>query len=412
MESRKVVITGMGMVTAVGNDRESTWEALKAGKNGIAPLELMDTEGFKVGFGGEVKNFDPLEAMDAKEARKADRFCQLAMGAAKQAMDQADIKEVADSYRAGVILGSGIGGMLTFEEQHSKLINRGPRGVSPMFIPMMIGDMASGLVSIRYGFRGANYCTVSACASGGHAIGSAYDQIILGHADVMIAGGAEAAICPMAVAGFANMRALSTRGDSPETASRPFDKDRDGFVLGEGAGVMVLESEEHAIARGATIYGEICGYGMTGDAYHMTQPDTEGRGALGSMTQAIRTSGISADQIGYINAHGTSTFFNDKIESGAIRKVFGDHADVLKVSSTKSMIGHLLGAAGAVEAVITALALKEGILPPTINYTTPDPECDLFYCPNVAVKQDVDYALSNSFGFGGHNMTLCIGARR
>jgi len=281
-----------------------------------------------------------------------------------------------------------------------------------MFIPMMIGDMASGLVSIRYGFRGANYCTVSACASGGHAIGSAYDQIILGHADVMIAGGAEAAVCSMALAGFANMRALSSRNDDPATASRPFDKERDGFVLGEGAGIMILESEEHALARGATIYGEMCGYGMTGDAYHMTQPDTEGRGAFGSMTQALRTSGISPDQVGYINAHGTSTFFNDKIESGAIRKVFGDHADVLKVSSTKSMIGHLLGAAGAVEAVITTLALKEGILPPTINYTTPDPECDLFYCPNEAVKQEVDYALSNSFGFGGHNMTLCIGARR
>ncbi len=412
MESRKVVITGMGMVTAVGNDRDSTWEALKTGTNGIAPLVLMDTEGFKVNFGGEVKNFDPLEAMDAKEARKADRFCQLAMAAAVQAMDQADIKELSDSYRAGVIIGSGIGGMLTFEEQHSKLINRGARGVSPMFIPMMIGDMASGLVSIRYGFRGANYCTLSACASGGHALGSAYDQIILGHADVMIAGGAEAAVCPMALAGFANMKALSTRNDNPAAASRPFDKDRDGFVLGEGAGILVLESEEHAMNRGATIYGEVCGYGMTGDAYHMTQPDTEGRGAFGSMSQALRTSGIKAVQVGYINAHGTSTHFNDKIESGAIRQVFGDHAANLKVSSTKSMIGHLLGAAGAVEAVITTLALKEGILPPTINYNTPDPECDLFYCPNEAVKQEVDFALSNSFGFGGHNVTLCLGARR
>ncbi len=412
MESRKVVITGMGMVTAVGNDRDSSWEALKAGKNGIAPLTILDTEGFKVNFGGEVKNFDPLEAMDPKEARKADRFCQLAMAAAKQAMDQADIKELADSYRAGVIIGSGIGGMLTFEEQHAKLMKRGPRAVSPMFIPMMIGDMASGLVSIRYGFRGANYCTVSACASGGHAIGSAYDQIILGHADVMIAGGAEAAVCSMAVAGFANMKALSNSNDNPAGASRPFDLNRNGFVLGEGAGMMVLETEEHAIARGATIYGEVCGYGMTGDAYHMTQPDTEGRGAFGSMSQAIRTSGINSDQVGYINAHGTSTYFNDKIESAAIRKVFGDHADNLKVSSTKSMIGHLLGAAGAVEAVITTLALKEGILPPTINYETPDPECDLFYCPNEAVKHEVDYALSNSFGFGGHNMTLCFGARR
>ncbi|MCP4290447.1 MAG: beta-ketoacyl-ACP synthase II [bacterium] len=410
--SRKVVITGMGMVNALSSNRDTSWEALKAGKNGIAPLELMDTEGFKVNFGGEATDFDPLTVMDAKEARKADRFCQLAMASSVQAMDQAGITDLADPYRAGVIIGSGIGGMLTFEEQHSRLIKRGPRGVSPMFIPMMIGDMASGLVSIRYGFRGANYCTVSACASGGHAIGSAYDQIILGHADVMLAGGSEAAVCPMAVAGFANMKALSSSNDNPTGASRPFDKDRNGFVLGEGSGMLVLEEEEHAKARGATIYGEICGYGMTGDAFHMTQPDSEGRGAFGSMSQAIRTSGIQAHQVGYINAHGTSTHFNDKIESGAIRKVFGEHADNLKISSTKSMIGHLLGAAGAVEAVITTLALKEGILPPTINYETPDPECDLFYCPNEAVKTEVDYALSNSFGFGGHNVTLCIGARR
>ncbi len=412
MDSRKVVITGLGMVTAVGNDRDTSWKALKLGQNGIAPLKNFDTEGFKVNFGGEVKNFDPEEVMDAKEARKADRFCQLGMSAAVQAMAQADLKEVADPYRAGVIIGSGIGGMFTFEEQHSRLIKRGPRGVSPMFIPMMIGDMAAGLVSIRFGFRGANYCTVSACASGGHAIGSAYDQIKLGHADVMITGGAEASVCPMALAGFANMRALSTRNEDPARASRPFDKNRDGFILGEGAGILVLEAEEHALARGAKILGEICGYGMTGDAYHMTQPDTEGRGAFGSMTQALRTSGLTVDQVGYINAHGTSTFFNDKVESAAIRKVFGEHADQLKISSTKSMIGHLLGAAGAVEAVITTLALNEGILPPTINYETPDPECDLFYCPNEAVKQDVHYALSNSFGFGGHNVTLCFGARR
>lgn len=412
MESRKVVITGLGMINSVGNDRDSCWEALKAGKNGIAPIQNFDTEGFKVTFAGEVKDFDPQDVMDAKEARKADRFCQLAMSAAVQAMEQADIKEIADSYRAGVIIGSGIGGMITFEQQHSKLMNRGPRGVSPMFIPMMIGDMASGLVSIRYGFRGANYCTVSACASGGHAIGSAYDQILLGHADVMICGGAEASVSPMALAGFANMKALSTRNDDPAKACRPFDKDRDGFILGEGAGILVLESEEHALARGAEILGEFCGYGMTGDAYHMTQPDTEGRGAFGSMTQALRTSGLKPEQVGYINAHGTSTYFNDKVESGAIRQVFGAHADNIKVSSTKSMIGHLLGAAGAVEAVITTLALKEGVLPPTMNYETPDPECDLFYCPNKAIEEKVNFAFSNSFGFGGHNVTLSFGARR
>ena len=412
MEHRKVVITGLGMVTAVGNDRDTTWAALKAGQNGIGPIENFDTEDFKVNFAGEVKDFDPTTFMDPKDARKADRFCQLAVGASVQAMEQAGITELEDPYRAGVIIGSGIGGMLTFEEQHSKLINRGPRGVSPMFIPMMIGDMASGLVSIRYGFRGANFCTVSACASGGHAIAAAYDQIVLGHADVMITGGAEAAVCPMALAGFANMRALSTRNDDPATASRPFDAERDGFVLGEGAGTLVIEAEEHALKRGANILGYLRGYGATGDAYHMTQPDNEGIGALGSMRQALRTSGLKPEQIGYINAHGTSTHFNDKIESLAIRTVFGEHADKLKVSSTKSMVGHLLGAAGAIEAAITTLALKEGILPPTINYTNPDAECDLFYCPNEAIAEEVDFALSNSFGFGGHNVTLCFGAAR
>jgi 3-oxoacyl-[acyl-carrier-protein] synthase II len=401
----------MGMVNAVGQDRETSWQALKAGQNGIAPLENFDTEGFKVHFGGEVKGFDPGVAMDPKEVRKADRFSQLAMVAAHEAMQQSGFENPEDPFRAGVIIGSGIGGMLTFEEQHSRLINRGARGVSPMFIPMMIGDMAAGLVSIRYGFKGANYCTVSACASGGHAIGAAYDQIMLGHADVMISGGAEAAICPMALAGFANMKALSTRNDDPQTASRPFDLERDGFVLGEGAGILVLESEEHARARGAAILGEITGYGMTGDAYHMTQPDNDGLGAIGSMQQAMRTSGIEPGQVGYINAHGTSTPFNDKGESKAIRTVFGDHADTLKVSSTKSMIGHLLGAAGAVEAVITTMALKDGILPPTINLMNPDPECDLDYCANKAVETKVEYALSNSFGFGGHNMTLCFKAR-
>ena len=412
MEPRKVVITGMGMITAVGNDRASSWEALRAGRNGIAPLESLDTTEFKVTFGGEAKGFDPEVAMDAKEVRKADRFCHFAMASAQEAMQQAGLEGPEDPFRAGVIIGSGIGGMLTFEEQHSKLINRGPRGVSPMFIPMMIGDMASGLVSIRYGFKGANYCTVSACASGGHAIGAAYDQIKLGHADVMITGGAEAAICPMALSGFANMKALSSRNDDPATASRPFDKERDGFVLGEGAGALVLESEEHALARGAAIYGEIVGYGMTGDAYHMTQPDTEGTGAIGSMRQALRTAGIEPGQVGYINAHGTSTYFNDKGETLAIKQVFGDHAYGLKVSSTKSMIGHLLGAAGAVEAVITTLALNQGVLPPTINLKNPDPDCDLDYCPNQAVEQEVEFALSNSFGFGGHNVTLCFRARR
>ena len=412
MAATRVVITGMGMLTAVGLDRKSSWEALVAGANGVAPIQGMDLEGFKTTFAAQVKGFDPETCMDPKDARKADRFVQFAMAAAVEAMEQAGLEEPGDPFRAGVIIGSGIGGMQTFEDQHTRFINRGARAVSPLFIPMMISDMASGMVSIRYGFRGANYCTVSACASGGHAIGAAYDQIVLGHADVMIAGGAEAAITNMALSGFGNMKALSTRNDEPEKASRPFDVDRDGFVLGEGAGIMVLESEEHARGRGAAILGEVCGYGMTGDAYHMTQPDTEGRGAVGSMTQAVRTSGIKPHQVDYINAHGTSTFFNDKVETGAIKQVFGDHSSKLKISSTKSMIGHLLGAAGGVEAVITALALHHGVIPPTINLDNQDPDCDLDYCANQAVKQDLEFALSNSFGFGGHNVTLCLRARR
>ncbi len=419
MAARSVVVTGLGMVTAVGLDRDSSWEAMVAGRGGVAPLQGFDNlTDYKTTFAAQVKGLDPETVMDPKEARKADRFVHLAMAASAQAVEQAGLAEagagwsVAESYRAGVIIGSGIGGMATFEEQHGKLVARGPRAVSPLFIPMMIGDMAAGLVSIRYGFRGANYCTVSACASGGHAIGAAFDQIRLGKADVMICGGSEAAVCPMALSGFANMKALSSRNDEPHRASRPFDRDRDGFVLGEGAGILVLESEEHALARGAKIYGRICGYGMTGDAYHMTQPDNDGTGAIGSMTQAIQDAGINASQVGYINAHGTSTHFNDMVETRAIKSVFGDHAQKLKISSTKSMIGHLLGAAGGVEAVVTILALHEGILPPTINLENPDPECDLDYCAQVAVKQDVEYALSNSFGFGGHNVTLCIGARR
>lgn len=407
----------MGMVTAVGLDRDSTWEAMVAGRGGVATLVGFENlADYKTTFAAQVKGLDPEKVMDPKEARKADRFVHLAMAAAAQAMEQAGFVDAsgpklpADAFRAGVIIGSGIGGMNTFEEQHSKLIARGPRAVSPLFIPMMISDMAAGLVSIRYGFRGANYCTVSACASGGHAIGAAFDQIRLGKADVMICGGTEAAVCSMALSGFANMKALSSRNDEPHRASRPFDRDRDGFVLGEGAGIIVLESEEHARARGATVHGRLCGYGMTADAYHMTQPDNEGLGAIGSMNGALADAGLRPEQIGYINAHGTSTHFNDLVETRAIKSVFGEHARSLKISSTKSMVGHLLGAAGGVEAVVTVLALREGVLPPTINLENPDPECDLDYCPNTAVKRKVEFALSNSFGFGGHNVTLCFGA--
>ncbi len=412
MESRRVVVTGIGIVTAVGLDRESTWQSMKAGVSGGGTITSRDTEGFKTTIAAELKGFDPTAFMDPKEARKADRFAQIAVAAAAEAMAQAGDPVPEDPYRAGVIIGSGIGGMLTFEAQHSRFVKRGARGVSPLFIPMMIGDMAAGLVSIRYGYRGANFCTVSACASGGHAIGAAYDRIAMGQADIMITGGSEAAVCDMALSGFGNMKALSTRNDDPATASRPFDADRDGFVIGEGGAILVLESEAHARARGAEILGEVCGYGMTGDAYHMTQPDNDGIGAIGSMQGALDMAGLAPEDVGYINAHGTSTHFNDKIESLAIRKVFGGHADRLKISSTKSMVGHLLGGAGAVEAAVTLLALAEGVLPPTINYQTPDPECDLDYCPNESVRADVTFALSNSFGFGGHNVTLCLRSSR
>jgi 3-oxoacyl-[acyl-carrier-protein] synthase II len=412
VNTRKVVITGMGLVTPVGLNRDDSWAAMIAGKCGIGPITAFDTEAFRTRISGAVDEFDPHVVMEPKEARKADRFTQFAVVAAEEAMQQSGNPQPKDSYRAGVIVASGIGGMITFETQHTRMIQRGPRMVSPLFIPMMIADMASGLISIRYGFRGPNYSTVSACASGGHAIASAFDQIRLGQADLMITGGTEAAICPMALAGFGSMKALSTRNEEPEKASRPFDIQRDGFVIGEGAGILILEAEEHAEARGATIYGEVIGYGMTGDAFHMTQPDEDGKGAFGSMTGSLAVAGLQPEDIDYINAHGTSTHFNDKIETKAIRKVFGSHADRLAVSSTKSMIGHLLGAAGGVETVVTALALRHGVIPPTLNLDEPDPECDLDYCPHEAVKRDMEYAISNSFGFGGHNVTVCLKARR
>lgn len=407
MERRRVVITGLGLITAVGLTRDETWAAIRAGANGVGPITAFDTSEYKVHFGAEVKDFDPTSVMDPKDARKADRYSQFAVCAAQEAVDQAAFGDI-DPERAGVMIGSGIGGMLTFEEQHSKLVGRGPSRVSPLFIPMMIADMATGLVSIRFGYRGPNYTTVSACASAGHALVASAMHIQLGDADVMITGGAEASVSPMALAGFAHMKALSGRNDDPATASRPFDAGRDGFVLGEGAGVIVLEELEHARARGATILAEMVGYGATGDAYHMTQPENEGNGMRNAMRLAVESAGIELSSVGYINTHGTSTPFNDKIETKAIRDLFGAHADELAVSSTKSMTGHLLGAAGGVETALTALALRDGVLPPTINYETPDPDCDLFVCPNEAVERDVAYALSNSFGFGGHNVSLCF----
>jgi len=407
MDRRRVVITGIGMITAVGLTREETWQGIIAGRNGVGPITSFDTSDFKVTFAAEVKDFDPTVAMDLKDSRKADRYAQFAVCAAVEAVAQAAPSDI-DPERAGVMIGSGIGGMLTFEAQHGRLVARGPSRVSPMFIPMMIADMATGLVSIRFGYKGPNYATVSACASAGHAVVASAMHIMLGDADLMVTGGAEASVSPMSLAGFANMKALSTRNDDPQHASRPFDVGRDGFVLGEGAGIIVLEEMERAKARGADILAEVAGYGATGDAYHMTQPENEGNGMRNAMRLALETAGITPADVGYINAHGTSTPFNDKIETKAIRDLFGTHADTLAVSSTKSMTGHLLGAAGGVETAFTTLALKNGILPPTINHETSDPECDLFVCPNEAVKRDVEYALSNSFGFGGHNVSLCL----
>ncbi|MFH1845724.1 MAG: beta-ketoacyl-ACP synthase II [bacterium] len=409
MSQRRVVVTGLGMITAVGLDTPATWQALLAGHNGVDKIQSFPVDEYRTTFAAEVKGFDAATVMGPKDARKADRFCQFAVCAAEEAMAMAQPGEI-DPQRAGVIIGSGIGGMITFETQHARLLNGGPRRVSPLFIPMMIGDMAAGLVSIRYGYKGPNYATVSACASSGHAIAAAYDQIVKGNSDLIITGGTEATICPMALAGFGAMKALSTRNDDPAHASRPFDLERDGFVLGEGAGILILETAERAEARGADVIAEVVGYGMTGDAYHMTQPDNEGFGGREAMAGAIRTAGIQPQDVGYINAHGTSTYFNDKIETRAIKDLFGSHAADLVVGSTKSMTGHLLGAAGGVEGAITALALKHGHLPPTINLEQPDPECDLDYCANSSREHPVEFALSNSFGFGGHNISLCFKA--
>ncbi len=409
MRRRRVVVTGIGMITSLGLDTPANWKALVAGQSGIAPIKSFHVEEYRTRFAAEVHGFDPHVVMQPKDARKADRFSQFAVVAASEAMAQSAPGEV-DPYRAGVIIASGIGGMITFENQHSRMVERGPSRVSPLFIPMMIADMAAGLVSIHFGYKGANFCTVSACASSAHAIATAFDQIRLGQADVMISGGSEAPICPMSLSGFGAMKALSTRNDDPDVASCPFDATRDGFVLGEGAGILVLEELERAQARGVEILGEIIGYGFTADAFHMTQPEPTGSGAREAMAGALRCAGLSPEAIGYINAHGTSTHFNDKIESQAIRELFGEHADSLAISSIKSMTGHLLGAAGSLEAAATLLALKDGVLPPTINYRHPDSECDLYYCPNTAEERRVEYALSNSFGFGGHNVSLCLKA--
>jgi 3-oxoacyl-[acyl-carrier-protein] synthase II len=411
MMSRRVVITGTGLVTPVGLNVQETWDALLAGKSGGAPITQFDASQHSVRFACEVKGFDPELYIDRKEAKRTDRFAQLAVAASVQAMREAGLDESlgsVDPERLGVIIGSGIGGIHTFEEQHQKLLERGPSRVSPFFVPMFISDIAAGLVSIRYGAKGPNYCTVSACATSAHAIGNALRHIQAGDADIMIAGGAEASVTPTTIAGFANMTALSTRNDSPETASRPFDKTRDGFVLGEGAGIMVVEELEHALARGATILAELAGYGLTGDAYHMTGQPEDHEGLGRAMKGALRNAGASLEEVDYVNAHGTSTPLNDSNESRAIRNVLGAHADNVVVTSTKSATGHLLGAAGAVEAVFSTLACRYGVIPPTINFHERDPECDLDYATEGKREKQVRLALSNSSGFGGHNASLAI----
>src|SRR5918999_1943312 len=407
---RRVVVTGLGAITPVGNDVATTWRALVEGQSGAAPITKFDASSFPVRFACEVKSFDASQYMDRKEAKRADPFTQYAVSCAVQAMQDAGLANGAtyDPDRTGVIIGSGIGGLKTFEEQHDVYRARGPGKISAFFIPMFISDIAAGMVSMRFNAKGPNYATVSACATSAHAVGDAFRTIQYGDADIMITGGSEATVTPMAIGGFANMKALSERNDSPETASRPFDATRDGFVMGEGSGVVVLEELEHAKRRDARIYAEIVGYGATGDAYHLTAPAPDGEGAQRAMKRAMEDAGLTPADIQYINAHGTSTPANDFNETRAIKAVFGDHAKAVNVSSTKSATGHMLGAAGAVEFIIRSLVVREGKIPPTINYQTPDPDCDLNYTPNQLAERRVNAALSNSFGFGGHNVTLAI----
>ena len=407
---RRVVVTGMGAITPVGNDVATTWAAICAGKPGGAEITKFDHSTFPVHFAAEVKGFDPLMYLERKEAKRADLFAQYAIAASAQAMSDAGFDDTSkyDPERTGVIIGSGIGGLKTFEEQHDVYRERGQSKISAFFIPMFISDIAAGLVSMRFNAKGPNYATISACATSAHAIGDAFRTIQYGDADIVITGGSEATVTPMAIGGFANMKALSERNDSPETASRPFDQTRDGFVMGEGSGIVVLEDYEHAVKRGAHMYAEIVGYGATGDAYHLTAPAPDGEGAQRAMRRAMADAKLSPTDIDYINAHGTSTPANDLNETKAIKAVFGDAAPDVKVSSTKSMTGHMLGAAGAVEFIICSLAVRDCVVPPTINYEHPDPELDLDYTPNRAVRRDVEIALSNSFGFGGHNVTLAV----
>jgi 3-oxoacyl-[acyl-carrier-protein] synthase II len=405
--SRRVVVTGVGLVSPLGIGTEANWEALCAGQSGIGPITRFDATQFSARIAGEVKNFDPLQFVEKKDVKKMDVFIQLAIAASQFAMTDAKLTVSPEmATRTGVFIASGIGGFTTIEREHKALLEGGPRRISPFFIPAAIINLAAGQVSIRFGAKGPNSATCTACSASAHAIGDAFEIIKRNDADVMIAGGSEAAITPMGVGGFAAMRALSTRNDDPHRASRPFDKDRDGFVMGEGSGVVILEELEFATRRGATIYAELVGYGMTADAFHITAPSEDGDGGVRVMLAALKNAGVEPAQVNYINAHGTSTPYNDRLETLAIKRLFGEHARTLAISSTKSMTGHLLGAAGGLEAGITVLAIRDQVIPPTVNYETPDPDCDLDYVPNVKRAAQIDYALSNSFGFGGTNGAL------
>ena len=409
----RIVITGIGAVTPIGNTADEFWNGMMQGRSGAGPITRFDATEFETRFACEVKNYDPTLHVTRKEVQRMDLFAQFAMSCAVMAVENSGIDfPSCDRERTGVVFGSGIGGMWTYHHQQQNLYERNgkPDRISPFFVPMLISDIAAGHIAIRYGLKGPNYATVSACATSSHAIADAFMLMQRGMADVMLAGGSEAVVCPMGIGGFNAMKALSTRNDSPETASRPFDRDRDGFVMGEGGGVLVLETLEHAMNRGANILAEIVGIGLTDDAFHITQPAPGGEGAVRSMKLAIADAGLRPEDIDYVNAHGTSTPFNDKSESAAIRTVFGDWADKMLVSSTKSMTGHLLGAAGAIEAIATVLAIKNGIAPPTINQITTDPDCTLDYVANAPRKHEIRAAISNTFGFGGHNATLCFKA--
>jgi 3-oxoacyl-[acyl-carrier-protein] synthase II len=407
--NQRVVVTGLGVLSPVGLDAGEFWRSLIEGRSGIERITKFDPDGMTSQIAGELKGFDPKAHLDAKEVRRTDPFVRYALVASRQAYDQAGLGDGdVDPSRFAAIIGSGIGGIQTLEAQHSILMNRGPDRVSPFFVPMMIADMASGQVSMHFNAKGSNFATVSACSSGAHAIGEAFELLGSGQADIALAGGSEAPITPLALAGFCAMKALSTRNDDPGTASRPFDADRDGFVMSEGAGVVLLETLDHAKSRNAEILGEIIGYGSTADAYHLTAPAPEGEGAARAMKAALASARLSPDEVDYINAHGTSTPLNDKFETMAIKSVFGTHSEKVLVSSTKSMTGHLLGAAGGVETVACLRAIVDGMVPPTMNLRNPDPECDLDYVPNEPRRCSVRVAISNSFGFGGHNVTLAV----